>query len=131
MAYLEELLPEFRKGAKIRLKHWDKGEYIYFKDKDIFYYDGKAMVLDGAQINSDAWELYKEPEPDWDSIIENKCLCWFRDSTYDNYKLSFLAETYIDGGETRRFLDAEDTEWLRCIPVRRDEVIFYDDRKDK
>lgn len=29
MAYLEELLPEFRKGAKIRINGWAKDEYIY------------------------------------------------------------------------------------------------------
>lgn len=29
MAYLEELLPEFRKGAKIRLNSWPEDKYIY------------------------------------------------------------------------------------------------------
>ena len=32
MAYLEELLPEFRKGAKIRSHMWSKKAYIHFKD---------------------------------------------------------------------------------------------------
>lgn len=132
MAYLEELLPEFRKGAKIRQKDWDKGEYICIKDDIVVdengFYNNEFYSY---YLTSDEWELYSEPEPDWDYIIENKCPCWFRDSTCDNYKLSFLAETYIDGGETRRFLDAEDTEWLRCIPIRKDEITFYEDGKDE
>lgn len=33
MSYLEELLPEFRKGAKIRCKGWNSAEYIYFDNK--------------------------------------------------------------------------------------------------
>ena len=35
MAYLEELLPEFRKGAKIRLNSWPEDKYIYQKDGEI------------------------------------------------------------------------------------------------
>ena len=31
MSYLEELLPEFKKGAKIRLKEWGKDFYIHIK----------------------------------------------------------------------------------------------------
>lgn len=33
MARIEELLPEFRKGAKIRCKSWKAGEYIYIDKK--------------------------------------------------------------------------------------------------
>ena len=31
MSYLEELLPEFRKGAKIRCSDWEKDKYIQKK----------------------------------------------------------------------------------------------------
>lgn len=31
MSYLEELLPEFRKGAKIRCSNWEKDKYIQKK----------------------------------------------------------------------------------------------------
>ena len=34
MAYLEELLPEFRKGAKIRRKHWASDAFIQNIDDD-------------------------------------------------------------------------------------------------
>ena len=79
MSYLEELLPDFRKGAKIRFKNWKKDEYICIKD-------GKVVNEKGSYLNSfyygylksDEWELYQEPM-DGDYIIENKCLCWFWD----------------------------------------------------
>lgn len=34
MSYLEELLPEFRKGAKIRKSDWAKDEYIQLSYED-------------------------------------------------------------------------------------------------
>lgn len=34
MAYLEELLPEFRKGAKIRCSDWDKERFIHYLNED-------------------------------------------------------------------------------------------------
>ena len=37
MAYLEELLPEFRKGAKIRCDYWDEGKYIQLKEDGYIY----------------------------------------------------------------------------------------------
>lgn len=35
MAYLEELLPEFRKGAKIRCSDWDKERFIHYLNEVI------------------------------------------------------------------------------------------------
>lgn len=34
MSYLEELLPEFRNGAKIRRKSWDNKRYIHLKNNE-------------------------------------------------------------------------------------------------
>lgn len=34
MAYLEELLPEFRKGAKIRCKYWALDMFVQNIDED-------------------------------------------------------------------------------------------------
>lgn len=77
MSYLEELLPEFRKGAKIRIKDWDNSRYIYFCNGIIFSADNIIVCFPCEYINSDKWELYQEPEPDWDYIIKNKCLSGF------------------------------------------------------
>ena len=35
MAYLEELLPEFKKGAKIRCDYWDEGKYKGYEKDNI------------------------------------------------------------------------------------------------
>lgn len=79
MAYLEELLPEFRKGAKIRCKSWKAGEYIYIDKKgSVMTEKGNVYILDHVDFDSEYWELYQEPI-DWDYIIKNKCLCWFWD----------------------------------------------------
>lgn len=73
MSYLEELLPEFRNGAKIRRKNfcW---EYIYFENNTIWNKDGELVSICGDDVYADNWELYQEPQPDWDYIIKNKCL---------------------------------------------------------
>ena len=45
MAYLEELLPEFRKGAKIRISTWPKTQYIYKKGKEIYNEDRESVEV--------------------------------------------------------------------------------------
>lgn len=130
MSYLEELLPEFRKGAKIRKKTWDKGIYIYI-DKNTGYPQGNGIIyiFQFKDLVIDSWELYKEPEPDWDYIIKNKCLCWFWDGEKDNNaSMGCLGEVYSE--KYNSFRSREGTRWNHCIPVRRDEVNFYEDRKD-
>lgn len=59
MAYLEELLPEFRKGAKIRCNDWEKDLYIYMKN-NLVYSSDMSKHLD-YDILSDKWEPYQEP----------------------------------------------------------------------
>lgn len=78
MAYLEELLPEFRKGAKIRRKHWASNAFIQNIDDD---------DIDIKDLYRDDWELYQGPI-NWDYIIKNKCLCFF--GTVKNVLQKFL-----------------------------------------
>lgn len=62
MAYLEELLPEFRNGAKIRRKDWPENLSISLKGccgLNVAFYD----------VDADDWEIYQEPI-DWKYIIE-------------------------------------------------------------
>ena len=61
MSYLEELLPEFRKGAKIRQPNWAQGEYIYL-DKNGIVYDERNKPFDftNEELWAD-WEFYQEP----------------------------------------------------------------------
>lgn len=124
MAYLEELLPEFRKGAKIRCMDWKKDEYICIKD-------GKVVNEKGSYLNSfyygylksDNWEFYQEPI-NWDYIIKNKCLCLFWDDNETN--IDILKYKYNDG-----FLADCGKIWENCRPVCKDEITFYEDRKDE
>lgn len=126
MSYLEELLPKFRKGAKIRCSDWIDGGYIQKDEDGIVNQNNYNTVIPSEDALSNKWELYKDPELDWQYIIKNKCLCWFWD---DGCKpiVSFLSK-YVKQG--RSFLSAMDISYTNCRPVRRDEVAFYEDRKD-
>lgn len=127
MAYLEELLPEFRKGAKIRKKSWDKRDYSYYKDGRIYDQNNQAMYSFSAKaLSYDGWEFYKEPEPDWDYIIKNKCLCWF----WDDDKCKYIG--YLQQLLDKKFcglIGFNLVSMKNCRPVRKDEVTFYEDKE--
>ena len=134
MSYLEELLPEFRKRAKIRQPNWAQGEYIYL-DKNGVVYDERNTPFDftNEELFSE-WELYQEPI-DWDYIIKNKCLCWFWDmgDEEESKKAGILAYYDYDNSQFRRYGgDKYAATWFdNCRPVCRDEVTFYEDKKDQ
>ena len=126
MSYLEELLPEFKKGAKIRRKDWRDGKYIklsgvYAKDEygDVYFFEPN-------EITADDWELYEEPI-DWQYIIDHECLCWF----WEDSKQDKLAQNLnsVDSNSPFMFVDSRNVAYKHCRPVRRDEVTFYEDKK--
>lgn len=121
MAYLEELLPEFRKGAKIRRKHWASNAFIQNIDDD---------DIDIKDLYRDDWELYQEPI-DWDYIIKNKCLCLFWDEGKERHVRNFLKDVRNPNCKHPLFYDPNGINWDCCRPVRRDEVTFYEDKKDE
>lgn len=131
MSYLEELLPEFRKGAKIRLTEWEDYLYIYFKDGTIYGEDNKPLkyLLNDIYgwFYNPRWELYQEPI-DWDYIIKNKCLCWFYDADESNKRAGILK--IISENINVLYWNNYDQQWFNCRPVRRDEVNFYEDKED-
>ena len=68
----EEVLPEFRKGAKIRCERWSKEKYIYIDDYEagvIINEKEESVTLPFFFVVDIKWELNQEPEPDWDYII--------------------------------------------------------------
>nr|DAR69693.1 MAG TPA: Protein of unknown function (DUF2829) [Caudoviricetes sp.] len=134
MSYLEELLPEFRKGAKIRRKNWGRNTYIRLtKDDIIVNNDEKLQVLYTDELLADSWEFYTEPEPDWGYIIKNKCLCWFWDNNPAFViRLGHLTKLMSGCPNNEEFNYCKDNggAFKNCRPVRRDEVTFYEDRKD-
>lgn len=121
MSYLEELLPEFRKGAKIRRKHWASNAFIQNIDDD---------DIDIKDLYRDDWELYQEPI-DWDYIIKNKCLCLFWDEGKERQVRNFLKDVRNPNCKHPLFYDPNGINWDCCRPVRRDEVTFYEDKKDE
>lgn len=116
MSYLEELLPEFRKGAKIRRKYWPEENCISINRS-------MGLHLSPVDTQADDWELCREPEPDWQYIMDHKCLCWF----WDNGKESFKDLDFLES-KGNRFLDVHGFRWDNCRPVRKDEVTFYEDK---
>lgn len=131
MAHLEELLPNFRKGAKIRKKYWDKNQYLYFKDDNIMTNNDVCVSLNGLDFAAD-WEFYNEPAIDWNYIIKNKCLCWFWDDDDTDGVMAILVSVYKDSSYRYycRDLVGCGSSRKHCRPVRRDEVSFYEDKKD-
>lgn len=130
MSYLEELLPEFRKGAKIRKSDWAKDEYIQlsYKDNNIIdcLYNKYEFWID--DFEDDNWELYQEPI-DWQYIIDHKCLCWFYDADESNKRAGILK--IVSKNINVLYWNNYDQQWFNCRPVRRDEVAFYEDKKDE
>lgn len=78
-------------------------------------------------------ELYQEPEPEWNYIIKNKCLCWFWDDNFKEACVGILGGVY-EGLRLKYALRDEKGDKIQCRncrPVRRDEVTFYEDKKDE
>ena len=70
-------------------------------------------------------------EPDWDYIIKNKCLCWFWDDDEDK-EIKNISTLYAKPRKSNKFfIDIAGSNWKNCRPVRRDEVTFYEDKKDE
>ena len=139
MSYLEELLPEFRKGAKIRRKDWDDDVFIYFYNDEIYWKDSGAWkngeiastkdLVSLFTLHHNDWEFYQEPI-DYNYIIKNKCLCWFWDNEINIPQIANCLKE-IRKDLTYSFITNSEHGWKHCRPVRRDEVTFYEERKDE
>ena len=111
MAYLEELLPEFRKGAKIRLPLWEKGQYLRYdmKHKNIVNEKDEDTDIMGCHLSSDRWEFYQE-HIDWKYIIDNGCLCLFWDHEIEYGRYSHLIR--VDEENTHPYKDSCEDPWI-------------------
>lgn len=130
MSYLEELMPEFRKGAKIRMKDWPKPFYYEMRNRKVYNQDGHRVKNFSHQaLFKNVWEFYKDPDPDWQYIIKNKCLCWFWDDDESEKIVGILIN--VEKDEYTPFLLYGEYYFEHCRPVRRDEVTFYEDKEDE
>ena len=126
MSYLEELLPEFRNGAKIRLIGSRDNEYYYIKHNVIYNQNGTPIKdFSLSIILADVWEFCQE-SIDWDYIIKNRCLCWFWDDENDENFIARLEAFNMDD-DNMRFKSKNGAAWRNCRPVHKDEVTFYED----
>ena len=127
MAYLEKLLPEFRKGAKIKRECWSLIKFVHIKNGKILDEHGNHIDFSDDAFISNDWELYQEPI-DWDYIIKNKCLCWFWDDVDSLEESSYGYLTYHNKNILYCY---NGKKWYKnCRPVRKDEVTFYEDKRD-
>ena len=126
MAYLEELLPAFRNGAKIRRKSWPENLCISFRGSS-----GINIAL--YDVEADDWEKVPDKSIDWNYIIKNKCLCWFWDHSEERKRTGLLARL-ISQDEYRFEKGVYNGEpsipYMNCRPVCKDEVTFYEDKRD-
>lgn len=66
MAYFEELLQDFEKGAKLNLSDWEQGEYIWLGDDNQIYWQNN-FALDAMELfhllgeHYADWEVWQEP----------------------------------------------------------------------
>lgn len=120
----EEVLPAFQAGKKIRRKDWEPHRYICLKDED-------SLLI--YHILKNDWEIIEEPEPDWQYIIKNKCLCWFWDSNFNWAMCGTLGQ--IEKGVEYEFTMFDEagnrSAFKHCRPVRKEEVKFYEDKEDE
>lgn len=58
MANLEDVLPAFKNGAKIRRTDWGKGCYIQWHQRNIVTQMENDYKLTNEDIESDKWQLY-------------------------------------------------------------------------
>lgn len=125
MSYLEELLPEFRKGAKIRRQYWPEENCISINRN-------MGLHLSPVDTQADDWALFQEPDPDWQYIIDHKCLCWFWYDCFEAANIGLLGDIYKECNLKYVLIDEDGNrgQYLNCRPVRRDEVTFYEDKKD-
>ena len=127
MAYLEELLPHYRNGAKIRRKSWDAKVYVHLIGKECC--DEKGYIFDlNTSLIADDWEFYQDPI-DWDCIINNKCFCWFWDSKLPGI-VGILESIKEDDNSSFKYIDSNCTAWMNCRPVLKAEIIFYEDKSE-
>lgn len=122
----EEALKAMREGKKVYRLSYPRN-ILSMRNKKIFVGGRLCIELPEVVITAEDWEI--EPATDWDYIIKNKCLCWFWEEEnkrigmlkkYEKHKFSMIIpDNYVI-----------DVSFTNCRPVRKDEVTFYEDKKD-
>ncbi len=101
MAYLEKLLPEFRKGAKIRRKIWS--DKVFMSSENI----GESCLC-ARDIDANDWELWQEPKEDIDWDIDAAISNIIGGAWFENELTEYIR------GYARVEEKEEDEELLQC-----------------
>ena len=125
MANLEEILPHFREGMKIRRSDWGKFCYIEYKNGEILTAMGNPYRFNKVDIESENWSEYILPEQEeynWEDVIEGNYLCWFWDTCGDDYRKIASTLVSVDQHAQCKFMSNIGTPWKYCRPVSKDEI---------
>lgn len=86
-------------------------------------YRNYLYIADKKKLNK-----VRKMTKDWDYIVKNNCLCWFWDGI-NSLEESSCGCLILYDEDTGRYYNGE--KWYEnCRPVRKDEVSFYEDKKD-
>lgn len=130
MAYLEELLPEFRNGAKIKRECWSLIKFVHIKNGKIVDEDGNHIDFSDEAFISNDWEFYNGPTIDWEYIVKNKCLCWFSDEDIEEPNFADRLLAVVENESGVKYMTEGKVTFVYCRPVCKDEVTFYEDKRD-
>lgn len=125
MASFDKILPKFKNGVKIRRGDWGRFTYIQNVNNEIVTSMGNKYIINIFDLTSNSWEIYKEPEYDWDSIIRNKNLCRFWNDKKDESILGFLIRI---NEAKKQFFNEEYICYKNCRPVHKTEITFYENK---
>ena len=128
----EEVFPALRNGKKIRRKEWSEEHFIYREGLSVYNEDGVDYdFISSDQLLCDDWEVIEEPEPDWEYIIKNKCLCWFWDDDDDDVTRIKYLTSYRKNKRYPFVGYSKSDRPEHCRPVRKNELNFYEDKEDE
>lgn len=64
------------------------------------------------------------------AIGENKCLCWFSDEDIEEPNFADRLLAVVENESGVKYMTEGKVTFAYCRPVRRDEVTFYEDKRD-
>lgn len=126
----EKIQKHLLSGGKIKRKLGSCNIIANISENGFIYDNSKTFyIFCKEDLTADNWEIV-EPEYNWDKIIKDRILCQF----WDDDEFSLIGTLIKIGSPEplfRRYKYQSDNGryWINCRPVRKDEVIFYKDKK--
>lgn len=118
MTTLFELKDKILNGYKIRLPHWNKNEYIFYKpigNKFVTEND-EDYDIETEFLFSDKWEIYKKTI-DYAKCVGCLCRFWNEEGSY----VYGILNSFYEG----KFEDQCGVEYSHCEPTYYCQIEFY------